>query len=411
MLFKKLTLAVITLPIFIGGLSSATPTEQPIAAMAGSTKILADTVFLKSLGIKPLMTDSELELSVAEVSDYQADNIAHAAHKFGKCGGFERLQSDSNIGESFNLMRLKKAQAQAYESIASPAINTEKNPNIEAATQQVSIDNLKANVQWLSSYPNRFYKNTKSTHVDDLAVRIKQMLEGISYSYQVEIITHNQIKQKSLKVRLEGKDRPQEIVVLGGHLDSITGFGGGGNAPGADDNASGSSNILEALRILASQPQPSRTIEFFWYAGEEGGLIGSSEIAQAYKKSAQNVVGVMQLDMTLFPGEGELVIGDITDFTNPWLRNYLKTLNTYYVGAQWKEDKCGYGCSDHASWHRQGYATVMPFEAGVKTMNKNIHTAQDTVTPQLSFPHSVAFTKLAVAFAMDLGNSQLKPSF
>lgn len=399
MLLKKYLMVGI-IPTLISGIAFG----QPI-------KILADTLFLKSLGIAPISSDSELQLSVAEVSEYQADTIAHSAHKFGKCGGFERLQSDEAIDESFQLMHFQKAQAQAFEFIGSPTPKIEKQALIEAAVQQVSEENLKSTVQWLSQFTTRFHKSkTGNVHVEELAQRINQMLATLPYSFQVELISHAQTAQKSLRVHLEGKDRPQEIVILGGHLDSINGWGSG-NAPGADDNASGSSNILEALRIVAFQGQPSRSLEFFWYAGEEGGLIGSSEIAQNYKQAKAQVIGVLQLDMTLFPGEGELVLGDMTDYTNPWLRSYMKTLSDYYVGAQWKEDKCGYGCSDHASWHRQGYAAIMPFESVFNSMNQNIHTANDIITPSLNFHHSAAFAKLAVAFAMDLANSQVKPTF
>lgn len=379
-------------------------------AFAKPVKILADTYFLQSLGIKPTSTDATLQLSTAEISEYQADTIAHSAHKFRKCGGFERLPDSENMAESFATMRQFRAQAHAFDFIGNPVPNVEKNPTIEAATKMVSADNLRETVQWLSNYPSRFHKGT-SKHVEDLAEKIKALLAQVNYPYQIESITHTQTKQKTLKVHLEGKDHPEEIIVLGAHLDSIVNWGGGGSAPGADDNASGSSNILEALRIIATQPQASRSIEFFWYAGEEGGLIGSSEIAQKYKQANTNVIGVMQLDMTLFPGEGELVIGDVSDFTNPWLRSYLKTLNDFYVGAQWKNDECGYACSDHASWHRQGYATVMPFEATSDTMNQDLHTSRDVISPRLSFTHSAAFAKLAVAYALDLSNSTLKPTF
>lgn len=379
-------------------------------SFAKPVKILADTIFLQSLGIKPTSTDSTLQLSTAEVSEYQADTIAHSAHKFRKCGGFERLSDSENMVESFAMMHQLRTQAQAFDFIGNPVPNIDKNPAIEAATQMVSVDNLRQTVQWLSGYPNRFHKGN-SKHVEDLAEKIKALLANVTYPYQVELISHVRTKQKSLKVRLEGKDHPEEIIVLGAHLDSIVNWGGSGAAPGADDNASGSSNILEALRIMATQPQASRSIEFFWYAGEEGGLIGSSEIAQQYKQSKANVIGVMQLDMTLYPGDGELVMGDMTDFTNPWLRGYIKTLNEFYVGAQWKEDKCGYGCSDHASWHRQGYAAVMPSEATFNNMSPDLHTTRDIITPRLSFTHSAAFTKLALAYAMDLSNSTLRPTF
>lgn len=407
MLFKKgilLSQSMLSITVMSWGLM------QSENCFAKPVKILADTLFLQSLGIKTLSTDSTLHVSTAEISEHQADTIAHAAHQFHKCGGFERLSDAENIPESFAQMRHQRAQAQAFDFIGRPMPSVEKNPAIEQATQMVSTDNLLATVQWLSHYPSRYHKGN-SKHVEDLAEKIKTLLANLTYPYQIELITHTQTKQKTLKVHLEGKDHPEEIVVLGAHLDSIVNWGGGGTAPGADDNASGSSNILEALRILATQPQASRSIEFFWYAGEEGGLIGSAEIAKSYKQSNANVIGVMQLDMTLYPGDGELVMGDMADFTNPWLRTYIKTLNDLYVGAKWKEDQCGYACSDHASWHRQGYAAVMPAEATFDHTNQELHTVRDVISPRLSFTHSAAFTKLALAYALDLSNSNLKPMF
>lgn len=406
MFLKNTAFTLLAMLLFAGASSFTHP------ALSAPIKILADTQFLKSLGIKPLSSDSELQLSVAEVSEYQANTISHAAHQFGKCGGFERLPQNENIEESIEVLRFQAAQNRAFTFLSAPATGTTKNPQIEAATQQVKEANLLEMVQWLSNYHTRSHAAPENNKpVEDLAEKVRQLLAQLPYPHQIDFIDHQQTTQKTLRVRLQGKDRPNEIVVLGAHIDTLNGPIAKARAPGADDNASGSANIFEALRILATQPQPSRSIEFFWYAGEEDGLIGSGEIAQTYKDAKTDVVGVFQLDMTSFAGEGELVIGEMTDFTNPWLRSYLKSLNTYYVGAQWKEAQCGYACSDHASWHRQGYAAVMPFEATLGTMNPNIHTNKDLITPALSFKHSAAFAKLALAFAMDFANSSLRPSF
>lgn len=409
MFSKKIGFNFLSMYFFIG---IASFTSQ---ALSAPVKILADTQFLKSLGITPLSSDSDLRLSIAEVSEYQASTISHAAHKFGKCGGFERLPQDTsitNMEESFETMRYQAAQTLAFTFLSTPAPVVAKNPQIEAATQQVSEANLLEMVEWLSAYHTRSHAAPENNKpVEDLAEKARQLLAQLPYPHQIDFIDHEQTTQKTLRVRLQGKDRSNEIVVLGAHLDTLNGPIAKAKAPGADDNASGSANIFEALRILATQPQPSRTIEFFWYAGEESGLIGSGEIAQTYKQSKIDVVGVFQLDMTLFPGEGELVMGDIADFTNPWLRSYLKSLNNYYVGAKWKEGQCGYACSDHASWHRQGYAAAMPFEATLGTMNPNIHSNKDLITPALNFKHSAAFAKLAVAYALDYSNSSLRPSF
>ena len=119
----------------------------------------------------------------------------------------------------------------------------------------------------------------------------------------------------------------------------------------------------------------------------------------------------MQLDMTGFSGSGEFNIGNITDFTSPWLQQILHTLNNHYINAVVHEDKCGYGCSDHASWFRQGFDTVFPIEAKFRESNKKIHSSRDTMD-LLNFKHSLTFSKLALSFAMELANSELrKPEF
>ena len=68
-------------------------------------------------------------------------------------------------------------------------------------------------------------------------------------------------------------------------------------------------------------------------------------------------------------------------------------------------DHCGYACSDHASWYRQGYPTLMPFESDTEHMNGQIHTEGDVVSSRTSFSHALAFAKIAVVMGMDLANS------
>jgi leucyl aminopeptidase len=142
-----------------------------------------------------------------------------------------------------------------------------------------------------------------------------------------------------------------------------------------------------------------------WYAAEESGLLGSAEIAKQYKAQKQDVIAVLQLDMTAYPGAGDMTISNVTDFTSPWLHDLLKQLNQIYVGLNIVDDKCGYACSDHASWYRQGFSTVVPFESTTRTMNPNIHTREDVVSPKLNFKHSAAITQLSLSFALELANT------
>nr|BFD61060.1 M28 family metallopeptidase [Bdellovibrio sp. CKG001]BFD64475.1 M28 family metallopeptidase [Bdellovibrio sp. HM001]BFD68676.1 M28 family metallopeptidase [Bdellovibrio sp. HAGR004] len=380
--------------------------------------ILADLKDLRALNIPVLAKDERIEVGYAIVTPLMQQRIQERSHQVGKCGGFEDLSLDMHVqGAGFNsiLDNLAKIQEQnaLYDRAPFAPLALEKSAAIEAALTEVSEDNLRSYVTWLSSFPSRSNRDAEpNRHVDEMKTRLEAMLAESKIPYEISLITHTSTKQKSLKVRLVGSERPQEIVVLGGHLDSINqSWGGGKTAPGADDNASGSANLIEALRILMSKAQPKRSIEIFWYAGEESGLLGSAEIAKQYKAEKKDVVAVLQLDMTLFPGSGELVIGSMTDFTSAWLREYLRAANETYIHARIVDDKCGYGCSDHASWNRQGYPALMPFEATFSKSNKNIHTTRDVITPESNFKHSAAYTKIAVVMGMDLANSDARQPY
>lgn len=70
-------------------------------------------------------------------------------------------------------------------------------------------------------------------------------------------------------------------------------------APGADDDGSGTFNLLEAFRVLVEAGfNPTNPVEFHWYSGEEGGMLGSLAIATRYKANGVHVKGELQLDMT-----------------------------------------------------------------------------------------------------------------
>jgi bacterial leucyl aminopeptidase len=71
-----------------------------------------------------------------------------------------------------------------------------------------------------------------------------------------------------------------------------------GIAPGADDDGSGTVTILEIYRgLLAANFTPTRTVEFHWYAAEEGGLLGSKEVARIYHERGVNVTAMLQVDL------------------------------------------------------------------------------------------------------------------
>ena len=380
---------------------------------SATVPVLTNLNYLQQLKIPALASDPSVNLAYAHLNPEQQNKVLALSHENGKCGGFEALPASqmSALSGSEEIAKLKRLlDKDKEESLKRKDIVAPKRPEIEWALKDLKEENIRATVEWLSSFPDRFNKSAQpNKHLAPFEARIKDAIKDYTAPWALDEIDHQRTKQKSIRLRLVGKERPSEIVVLGGHLDSINAsWGGETAAPGADDNASGSASLLEALRVLAAQGQPDRTIEFFWYAGEESGLYGSAEIAQQYKSQNKDVIAVMQLDMTMFPGAGEFVVGNVSDFTTAWLRSYLVSVNDLYVKAKLIDDKCGYACSDHASWYRQGYATLMPFESDTGRMNKKIHTVDDTISATSSFRHALVFAKFALIMAMDLGNSQIR---
>jgi leucyl aminopeptidase len=380
-----------------------------------SQTVLTDLTSAQALNATILAQDKSLNVAVTRLTADQINQISNYSHTQNKCAGFEVLNPEEAAEPQVVVNHLKTVQESLI--VLSPMDLSSRmtyNGAYANLAAQADPNTLKDTIAWLSSYRNRWHKSkAPDQHVNDLKVKLNEWLKDAPWKYTIETIAHTSTKQSTLKLTITGSVRPNEVVVLGGHLDSINKtaaipFIGTDKAPGADDNASGSSNLIEALKILKQVPSFERTLEFYWYAGEESGLLGSAEVAKTAKSKKANVIGVLQLDMTLFPGDGEQVIALMDDFTSPWLNSFITELNDTYIKSKIIHGKCGYACSDHASWNKQGYHSVMPSESTLDNMNPKIHTADDMVNSQSSFAHSNSYTKLATLFALTLGNSSIK---
>lgn len=95
-----------------------------------------------------------------------------------------------------------------------------------------------------------------------------------------------------------GMERPNEVIIVQGHYDSrVTDpLNGTDDAPGANDDGSGSVMILEASRILSQQKYPS-TIIYALLTGEEQGLYGAQILADWVGEQGMTVKAVLNNDM------------------------------------------------------------------------------------------------------------------
>jgi len=385
---------------------------DPASLKTTPQTVLTNLDQAQALGGAIIAKDVGSNLAVSYLTPQQISQLSLLNHFQGRCAGFEVLSEEEASQPAFLLQNLFNFQNKI--AVRSPLMPTEIQwkEEYQKLADQADAQSLKETVQWISSYPSRNDRLAEpNVHVIELKNRLETWLKGSKWNYQIDLINHKSTRQQSLRLKIPGKLNADEVIVLGAHFDSVNHsfFGNSKSAPGADDNASGSSNLIEALKILKTTGQPQRSLEFYWYAGEESGLLGSAEIAKEARAQNRKVIAVLQLDMTLHPGSGQQVVGLVNDFTSPWLRGVFTQMNQVYVKAKILDDTCGYGCSDHASWHRQSYHAVIPFEAVTETMNNEIHTDRDVINSQSSFDHSNTFTKYAILFAMVLGNSDLQP--
>jgi carboxypeptidase Q len=113
---------------------------------------------------------------------------------------------------------------------------------------------------------------------------------------QLELEITNSLSDKPIDVYntvadIRGTEKPDEVVILGAHLDSWD------LGTGSTDNGTGSVAVLEAARALAKlNLKPKRTIRFVLFSGEEEGLVGSKKYVEAHKDELEKISGVLVHD-------------------------------------------------------------------------------------------------------------------
>lgn len=154
-----------------------------------------------------------------------------------------------------------------------------------------------------------------------------------------DTIGHNVIGE------LKGTEFPDEIITVGGHLDSWD------NCEGAHDDGAGCVQTMEILRAFkAVGYKPKRTIRFVLFANEENGLRGGDKYADEAKAKGEVHIFALESDAGGFTPRGFGFSG--TD------QQYMKFL-------QWQPLIAPYGCSDFNKGG--GGADIGPLNRALKT--------------------------------------------
>ncbi|KAI5815026.1 hypothetical protein BZA77DRAFT_317363 [Pyronema omphalodes] len=274
-----------------------------------------------------------------------------------------------------------------------PKHQSQAAPLISALSQK----NLQTWTNGLSNFYTRYYKSSyapkAATWLYNTVVDVAKANPAIT----VQKFNHS-YSMPSIISKIPGTTK-NSVVIVSAHYDSI-GDTISGRAPGADDNASGVVVILEALRVLAATKfKPSGpSLEFHFYSGEEGGLLGSRDVMNNYRTRDIDVLAVMNQDMTGYSPNNVIAIFE-DDVSLP-LTAFLKTLVPAYTQLKVLTDTCGYSCSDHSSATAAGFPAAYVCEDSINDSSPYIHTAKDAVST-VNFTHVLQHAKFTVGFLVE----------
>lgn len=182
------------------------------------------------------------------------------------------------------------------------------------------------------------------------------------------------IKNYNVVAEIPGTDLKDEVVIMGGHIDTWDGPG----TEGAADNGNGVATALEAARILNKVGiKPRRTIRFVLFSGEEQGLFGSLAYVQMHKEEMDKISAVFIEDGGANYEGGTYALESmlpefqpIVDAMNqafPDLPYKMRTVNAMPRG----------GGSDHVPFNAIGVPGFFWDEVGTVDYNFVHHTQHD----------------------------------
>jgi Zn-dependent M28 family amino/carboxypeptidase len=200
---------------------------------------------------------------------------------------------------------------------------------------------------------------------------------------QLEMTIVNQVypegkTQYNVIAEIPGTDKAQEVVMLGGHLDSWH------SATGSTDNAIGCAVMMEAIRILqAVGVKPRRTIRLALWSGEEQGLLGSQAYVKEHfgtfenpKPEFANFAGYFNIDSGTGRARGMTVFGPPEAATI--LRQALLPFAPQGVGGALATTSRRRGGSDHTSFNEAGLPGIGVQQDPIEYNSHTWHTNLDT---------------------------------
>jgi hypothetical protein len=285
-------------------------------------------------------------------------------------------------------------------------------PNIQDMVNQISQDSFLAYDQHLEDYVTR---NSWTDENEQAINWIKDQLDSFGLSTELFEYSLEGTPRHDVIGEQPGLVNPDTIYIVIAHMDSTAGnpWGPEDNAPGANDNGSGSASVIELARVL-SQYNFENTIRYVCVSGEEQGLYGSYYYAQHCYNDGDDIAGVIDLDMTMYGPDDYKIMDayyddqsqEFTDNFDTYAEEYCTDLVVNPVYDPYMQ------YSDHAYFWYYGYPAFCGIEQEVWS-DPHYHTTHDL---QANYIRYLPFPTWEVkgvcgalaTFAVPYGNNPVK---
>ena len=282
----------------------------------------------------------------------------------------------------------------------SSRIRGERVAAIQSLVEQVSPQRFAADLTHLASFPTR---NSLTPHYKQASLWARNQLTSLGYTTRFQKVTVNGQPSRNVIAEKRGKAvGVRKVVVVTAHLDSINLAGGvQADAPGADDNGSGSAGVLEMARVFRNQ-QNKQDLRFILFGGEEQGLFGSQRYVASLSKTEQkrvhatvnmDMIGTLNTNARTVLLEGASLSQSVIDG--------LHTAATTYTQLQIETSLHPFN-SDHVPFITAGIPAVLTIE-GADSTNSHVHSMHDTLN-HINFELATEILRMNVAFiAREIG--------
>ncbi len=216
-------------------------------------------------------------------------------------------------------------------------------PAVRAATADVSVPRIDRYAHALFAFDSKFITRPGNRLA---AEYLAAQLRGFGYEPVLqEFEARPGVRSANVIATLRGTADPDLTYVVSSHFDSVEG------GPGADDNSSGTSALLEAARVLAGRPQRA-TIRFAFFTGEEGGLLGSRWFVRQAVADSVRVVGALNNDMVGFRNDHRL--DNTIRYSNDGLRDLQHAAAFLFTGLVTYDSRYYQNTDAHAYYEAYG---------------------------------------------------------